>query len=353
MRAATRALTWVVAAAIGALGVAAAVDGLTGGAEPALEAGPPRHDRLRGPDVPPPGALAGRLVIAGRDGCKLQLLDLATLTLGKPGPAVGCRLWVSPRGDLAATAGPPGKGELRLVRLGDRPTFARRLGQASSPPSWAPDGGRLAWCAGNETLVLDVDGGGTEVRRGCYPTFAPDGTLVTRARTETGLLVLRDDEVIVEPEVGDGRQVVGHGVLPDGRLALAVHRRTGAGFDFAIELELWGGSRLDDAVPINSYGVVAQAFGLHVEPAPGGAEAAVTSPGSLVAPRPDDLVSLVDFRLGGPVAGLTERPYAGVAWSPDGAWLALSTGREILVFGLGRGEPAYVLPVAARALAWR
>ena len=35
----------------------------------------------------------------------------------------------------------------------------------------------------------------------------------------------------------------------------------------------------------------------------------------------------------------------GFAWSPDGDWLAVSTGVEIRILGPEREEPAYVLPV--------
>ena len=43
----------------------------------------------------------------------------------------------------------------------------------------------------------------------------------------------------------------------------------------------------------------------------------------------------------------------GFAWSPDGTWFALSTGDEIELFGPGRSEPKYVLPLGAASLAWR
>ena len=43
----------------------------------------------------------------------------------------------------------------------------------------------------------------------------------------------------------------------------------------------------------------------------------------------------------------------GFDWSPDGDWFALSTGEEINLLGPARGEPTYVLPVGAAALAWR
>jgi hypothetical protein len=339
------------------VGIAAVVNAVTGGggSAPQPAASVAAADRLEGPDVPVPGVLPGRLVLAESDGCRLRLLDLPTLTLSDPGPSTACRLWVSPRGDLAAVAIRRPRGTLSLVRLDERPVLDARLGEATSAPSWAPDGGRIAWCVEDSTTVLDVYEGGTESLPGCYPAYAPDGSLVTRAVTDTGLRLFRDGEPIDSPATQEepGRRVVGHNVLPDGQLVVAIHRRYAEGPSYEAVLEVWRGAELTRTVPIHSYGVVAQAFGLRVVPSPAGFEAAVVSPESPIAPRPDALVSLVDFRVGGPLEGVTERPFGGISWSPDGGWLALSTGREILVFGRGRSEPAYVLPVAARSLAWR
>lgn len=354
MRARTLGSVAAVLVAVG-VGVAAVASSIAGdGADgPAPGSFVAPANRVEGPDVPAPGALAGQLVLAESDGCELRLLDLQTLTLSDPGPETACRLWVSPHGDLAAVAEP--RGTLALVRLGERPVLDRRLGAAVSAPSWAPDGVRIAWCADDSTTVLDVVAGGVVSIPGCYPAYAPDGSLVTRTVTETGLELFRDGEPVDSPAAREepGRRVVGHNVLPDGQLVVAVHRRYGRGLAYEAVLEVWRGAELTRTVPIHSYGIVAQAFGLRVVPSPAGFEAAVVSPESPLAPRPDQLVSFVDLRVGGPVADVTERPFGGISWSPDGGWLAFSTGHEILVFGRGRSEPAYVLPVATRSLAWR
>jgi hypothetical protein len=268
------------------------------------------------------------------------------VSLGEPGLPTGCRFWASPRGDLVAATTPSGDA-LALVTLGPRPELVRRLGAADSPPSWSVDGARLAWCADGSTVVLDVVAGETGLRPGCYPVFEPTGALVTRRVTERGLEVLRDGRVVVRPGVDAERHVVGHAVLGDGRLVLAIHHRP----DEAV-LELWRGETLERTVPVRTYGMIAQAFGVRLDLG-GRGEAAVTSPSNLSATIPDDLVSLVDLRAGRPVDGVAERPEGGVAWAPDGAWVAFSTGREILVFTRGASEPTYVLPIAATALAWR
>jgi hypothetical protein len=301
-----------------------------------------------GRDAPPPGALAGRLVYAESDGCRLRVLELASLSLGKPGPATGCRLWASPRGDFAVVTERGENAELRLARLdGARPLVVRTLGAADSPPTWSVDGTKLAWCTDGSTVVLDLVGGQGDGVPGCYPEFGSDGVLVTRSVTGTGLVVRRDGRVVVRPDTGLQRDVVGHGVLPDGRLVLAVHRRP----DEAV-LELWRGGELERTVPIRTYGMIAQAFGVSVDLG-GETEAAVTPPSNLDAGEPDGVVTLVDFRNGRPIDGVVESPEGGVARSPDGAWVALSTGEEVLVFARGAGKPTFRIPLAARAIAWR
>ena len=340
------AVAVVVVAAVGGVALLDALRGARPAAQPGPE--PPAVAGLSGRDLPPPGALAGRIVFAERDGCRLRVLDLPSLALGAPGPATGCRFWASPRGDFAVVTGAAEDSVLELVRLaGERPLLVRRLGEATSPPAWSADGTRLAWCAGPSTTMLELVAWRSERRPGCYPAFRPDGSLVTRQVTEEGLVVYRNGRVVTRPEPSAGRHVVGHGVLPDGRLLVAIQSRR----DEAV-LELWRGEALERTVPIETYGMIAQAFAVRLDLV-GETEAAVTPPSNLSALRPDNLVSSIDFRDGRPADGLAEPPSGGVAFSPDGAWVAFSTGGEILVFAGGATEPAYTLPIAARAVAWR
>jgi hypothetical protein len=340
------------AVAVAAIAGVALADGVRGGPEPVAKpaeqpaAAEPASATLSGADLPPRGALAGRLLYTEGEGCRLRALELRDLTLTEPGLATGCRFWASPRGDLAAASTPDGGG-LAFVRVEGRPELVRPLGAAESPPSWSLDGARLAWCSGGSTVVLEVATGERAPRPGCYPVFEPTGELVTRRVVETGLEVLRDGKVVVRPAPGTARRVVGHAVLGDGRLVLAIH----GGPNDAV-LELWRGETLQRTVPVRTYGMIAEAFGVRLDVAAVG-EAAVTAPSNLGATTPDDLVSLVDLRAGRPVDGIAERPQGGVAWAPDGAWVAFSTGKQILVFARGASEPTYILPVAATALAWR
>jgi hypothetical protein len=292
-------------------------------------------------------------------------LDLATLELGPHGQIEASALWLSPAGDRAVGARPVASGpddELWLVRLDGRPVLEERLGLASSAPSWSADGQRLAWCVGEGSVVLSL--AGRERRRvpGCHPAFAPDGSLLTRVSAGRRTTVLRDGVPVLDQEDAarvfpGGRpsgvtRVVGHGVTPDGLLAMAV-TRSDEGFRYGMALELWRGAKLERTIPVPSYGPAAPFFGLRLSSSPSAGELAIVSPGRISSPRPEDLVAVVDLGSGGTVAGLTDPSYAGLVWSPDGSWLALSTGEEILVYGRGRTAPAYVLPLRARALAWK
>ena len=86
-------------------------------------------------------------------------------------------------------------------------------------------------------------------------------------------------------------------------------------------------------------------MGEHLEFSPDGREVAVAFPG------PGKQMVLVEL----PSLSIALEPTSqhGFAWSPDGDWFALSTGKEIQVLGRAREEPTYVLPIGAAAIAWR
>jgi hypothetical protein len=123
----------------------------------------------------------------------------------------------------------------------------------------------------------------------------------------------------------------------DGLLAVAVRTEEGGG---RAALELWRGRRLLRSIPLPRVAAV-----LRLELDPSGREAALLLPG----PRPH--AAVWDAGSGAPL--LRPVPATGLAWSPDGAWLAIASGGRILVAGADRSSPAYVLPLAARDVAWR
>ncbi len=306
----------------------------------AAGAGEATAPRISGPDVPPGGGLPGRLVFLVGPECRVRVLDLATLTLGPEGPATSCRLWASPRGDLVAFERASDEGPtVWLASTGSPPTRRNTVGPVASPPAWGPDGDRLALCRpGGSTVVVALDGEELDRVDGCHPRFAPDGRVVTWVRA------------IEESSTGNGH-VIGRAPAPDGTVAVATARPS-RGYGFDLTLELWSDGELRRSVPLPQYGPNPGFFGMEISFAPGGNEVALTTPAVLTPRGPEDLIALLDLRSGLPVEGLADRRFAGLAWSPDGAWLAFSTGDEVLVYGPARADPVYVLPLRARALGW-
>lgn len=353
-------LTWLVLGAVALIGVAAAVDVLRQDVKPSASAERNEAARLTGRLAPPPGTLTGTLVFTSLGGCRPQALRLDTLTLGQPGPSLDCGLWVSPRGDLAAVSLAPALGlrgsRVALLALGEEPELIRTLAVVRGEPSWSSDGSRLAWCTPAGYTVVLVLGTGARTRLdGCRPRIAPDGSVLTRPSRPLAPLLLRDGEVLLGeeeleqgfPADGEGPiDVVGYDVRADGLLAV-VAVRFESGRRPRRLLQLWREGRLEAAIPLPELGLPAGygRLGERVELRPTGGEAAVAFPG---AGKP---MVVVDLETGRPSVGPTSQH--GFAWSPDGRWLAVSTGEEVRVFGPARGEPAYVLGVGAAAIAWR
>jgi WD40 repeat protein len=353
-------LTWLVLGAVVLIAAAAALDALRRGTSPTTVQAREETARLAGRLVPQPGALTGTLVFSSLAGCRPQLLSLETLRLERPGPSLECDLWVSPRGDLAVVSLAPALGlrgsRVALLELARQPELVRTLGIVRGEPSWSLDGERLAWCtaAGNTVVVVAETGARSEVP-GCRPRLAPDGSVLTRPASPLAPTLLRDGEVVLGanelargfPADGEGPlDVVGYDARPDGLLAV-VAVRFESGRRPRRLLQLWRERRLEAAIPLPELSLPAGygRLGEHVEFGPTGREVAVAFPG---AGKPMVVVDLETRTL-----AVEPTSQHGFAWSPDGTWLALSTGEEVRVFGPERQDPVYVLPVGAAAIAWR
>jgi len=114
-----------------------------------------------------------------------------------------------------------------------------------------------------------------------------------------------------------------------------------------VVLELWREGRLEQAVSLRglAYPFGNLRFGEIVRFSPGGRELAVGAYGLGVP------LMLLDSATLDPVL----RPVIqdGFAWSPDGAWFAVSGSGEIRIAGAVRSTPSYVLPIGAATLAWQ
>jgi WD40-like Beta Propeller Repeat len=360
-RARRRALsTWLVLAAVALVATVAALDAVRGGSSPDSESDRTREPMLTGELVPPEGRLDGTLVFVTLAGCRSQTLDLETLALGPPGPPLDCGLWVPPAGELAAVSLEPALAlrgsRLALLELGEPPRLGDELGVARGEPAWSRDGSVVAWCtADGETVVLTPETGERVEVAGCRPSITPDGSVLTRSAAPLASTLFEDGDVLLRradllrafPPDSDGPlDLVGYDVRSDGLLAV-VAVRFEAGRRPRRLLELWRDGRLVDAILLPELTLPAGAgrLGDRVVFDPTGEEVAVSYPGA------GTQMAVVDLATGEVVVGPINQH--GFAWSPDGMWLAISTGEEIRVHGPDRDQPEYVLPVGAAAIAWR
>jgi hypothetical protein len=354
------ALTWLVPGAVALIVAAAAWDTVRHNSSSASARQAEGDIRLRGDALPEEGGLPGTLVFASQTNCRTRILTLETLTVGPAGPAARCGLWVPPRGDLAAISLAAALGfqgsRVSLLRLNEQPELVQELGVVRGDPSWSKDGGHLAWCTTErDTVVLAVE---TRARRrveGCRPKIVPDGSVLTRPALDFTATLLRDGDVALDeeqltrafPADSDGPlDLVGYDISADGLLAV-VTVRFESGRRPRRLLQLWRGEQLQQAILLPELTLPAGTgrLGERVEFDPTGREIAVAYRGA------GKQMVLVDLESAEVVIEPTTQH--GFAWSPDGDWLAVSTGVEIRILGPERAEPAYVLPVGAAALAWR
>lgn len=216
-----------------------------------------------------------------------------------------------------------------------------RPGMLLAAPQWSPDGQALVFEAvgltatgqagvSAEWVAADGTGRRTVAQSARYPSFAPDGKRIVYTRAlQTG------DALWEQPlDGGEGREIV-----PDSQFLVLVYPRyspDGARIAFA---------GVGDTLP--TYPVPPGSTGSPMSPASpaapklirGGTAANPIHPRTVAAhgfPAEPYVVS----PSGGDARRLAELPIddAAVAWSPDGAWIAISGASGVFLVNVADGE---------------
>jgi hypothetical protein len=225
--------------------------------------------------------------------------------------------------------------------------LGERLGSAFGEPSWAPDGRRVAWCGGNETVVHEIESGDQHNVPGCHPRFTPSGELLTMAQGVLNGSILRDGQTFLDlrddPIGTPGLEILDYDESPDGLLVVTMLRLGPPGGE--VLLELRRGTNVEASLELpRRRGLNGARFGEFVRFSPDGTVLAV---GESSGPGP---VTFVDLRLRRPSLELQDQ--RAFTWSPDGAWLAIAKAREIEIYSANAPEPVYRLPIRASRVGW-
>jgi hypothetical protein len=356
--------TWIAVLVVAGVAVAAIVDGVRSGGGRSAKPQPVHKiagdDELVGPEVPPAGGLPGTLVLARRDGCRVQTIAFAGPEASQPGVRTTCGLWASPAGGYAVVStsrrlSKAAIASISLIRLDDPPVVVRRLGRALGEPSWAPDGKEVAWCTlAGTSLIQNVQTAAVKEYPGCRPRFTPDGHLLLVPAGEIPQELWRDGSVFLDARAlasglpgADPAQigVLDYDQAPDGTLAVTVMQSGPTGNVAA--LELWHGTNLLGSFLLPSgSGPRGERIGQLVRLSPDGKELAIGPR----TPEGHDPLTFFDLRLR--KVSLSVDAQSGFAWSPDGAWLAVADGTDVAFYSQNGGDAVYRLPLAVNGLSW-
>lgn len=332
--------TWLVIAAIGLLGLVAAVDALRGGEEvrPAADASTTERTTTRPQDTDTTApeeqlteaaaedlaeaGIEGELVLSDYPSCRVHSLVLPSLE-ERPAPiANGCRLSLTPGSQFVATDGTMPSPDGIVAECTDEgvvvhPRGEQWLVRAACPPAWTPDG-RLTVIAGGELREVRI----ACLRQGFRDCSVP---LLRRAdlqRALGGLPWQMGDPTILEAAW-----------LAKDRVAVIVH-------DGAQDLDtiaVFRGRTLLGAPPF-----LYESLG-NLRTSPRGGHASALLNGRALV--------LVDGS--GEYAPLSFRGATGIAWSPDERWTATASPDGIFIFETGsRGAGTVFVPVQAADLVW-
>jgi hypothetical protein len=331
--------TWLVVAAIGLLGLVAAVDAFRGGEEvrPAADASrtnatttAPQQTDTTGPEeqltelatrVLRENRIQGELVVTDIQ-CRVRSLALPSLVEHIAPIANGCRLSLAPGSQLVGADGTaPGPDGIVAECVDNGVVVHSRSEElhvrGSCPPTWTPDG-RLTVIVGGELREVGIS---------CLSRGGRDCTVPLLGRTDLRRELGGLPWEIGNPEIREAAW------LSNDRVALVIH-------DLAQNLDalaVFRGRELVGAPPF----LYESLSDLRASPR-GGQAAALLNGQALV---------LVDGN--GEYEPLSFRGATGIAWSPDERWTATASPEGIFIFGSGsRGVSSVFVPVRVTDLAW-
>jgi hypothetical protein len=348
--------TWLVLAALAAIGVAAVVDSLPSvpdADEPARRVSA-HPTAAQGADVV--ARLPGTLYYT-TETCRLQAIRLRAMkavvapewddcsfSLSRDGRAVGISafLW-QPRGRLQTLAV---DGDVYVSGPG---SWKHRFDGASAPAfkpdgmlTFVRDGDVVAWtteCSPGAERVMFREDSKPALR--CPRVVLTTGDLAGPLRF--------DPDVPRDPGAIDRMRVTEIAWLTDARLVavVALELRDVGREDL---LAIYEGRRLVRTVPAHG----GRFTGLQVSPRGGYVAARLDRPGGFVfIDRTGRPFSLAEVRRDFP----GRRPFTAgraLAWSPDQRWAAVARRRSVFVFSLTTEGPNVIkLPLEVRDLAWR
>jgi hypothetical protein len=266
---------------------------------------------------------SGSIILLDDAGCALrQVVVSSGQELPLPRIETGCELWAAPRGGLVAFAldGPWDAAAFRPFRILDLSHPDEPLGtyQTFNGVMWSVDGQHASWChdpgRGFDFPVRTEDE--PRALRGCSVGYAPGER---PAIAGDGELSVGGDTVLRAPE----------------RVLRAVFNRDGS-----VTLFLESG--------LITRAVGGDIVGRLRAPETTGPPAISQDGCDVAFPVAGATVVL------GSVCGGAEGTFGGTAaaWSPDGDWLAVAEGDEIVFHHLTGTLGVTRWPVGARALAW-
>jgi hypothetical protein len=333
--------TWLVVAAIGLLGLVAAVDALRGGEEvhPAADTSPTgrttterQETDTAGPEEQPRLAAVKDLTEAGIDGelvvsdisCRVRSFALPALE-ERPAPiANGCRLSLMPGSPFVAADGTIPSPDGIVAECTDDDVVVHRRAEewlvvrGSCPPSWTPDG-RLAVVAGGELREVEIH---------CLERSGTDCIVPLLRRADLQRALGGLPWQMGNPTIREAAW------LGNDRVAVVVHD----GAQNLDALAVFRGRELLGSPPF----LYESLSDLRTSPRGGYASALVNGHALVLVDGKGEYAPLSGFR------GAT-----GIAWSPDERWTATANPDGIFIFGTeSRGAGAVYVPVRATDLVW-